>query len=125
MREISTHFCLVEPSAFSRESLLTGASLTLPAGAVKIACKGKVLFEQSPSTDDDGVVWNQTFRAVTDDERAMTYNGTRKMIGVYLTDGSIVYLGNADDAPLLTVTPYEAGMFSFSASFKALDPVVL
>lgn len=125
MNEFSTHFCLVEPSKFDRELLLTGARLGKPESADEFSCKGKVLFEQSPSTDDDGTVWNQTFRAVTDDPRVLRYNGTRQLLGIYLTDGSIRFLGNADDAPLLTVTPYEMGMYSVSASFKSLSPVVL
>ena len=73
MKEISTHFCAIEPSHISR-ALLMKEDISMPANSRDFPCKGKVLFEQSPTDTEAGTKWSMTFRAVTTDKFAERLN---------------------------------------------------
>lgn len=123
-REISNRFFLAPQEALVVEDLMSPA-WQKPSGAPEFSCKSKILFEQSISRDDNGAVWTVTLRAVTDDESVMQYAGSRMLVGIYLTDGSFIRVGNEEDAPVLDITPYETGLYSLSVSFKATRPYIL
>lgn len=124
MKEISTHFCAIEPAQISR-ALLMKEEISMPANSRDFPCKGKVLFEQSPTDTEAGTKWNMTFRAVTTDKFAERLNGRRQCIGFFLSDGSLRIIGAHDAAPVLHVTPYDGSVCVVSATFESTTPLAL
>lgn len=124
MKELSTHFCIIRPELI-RANLSMKENIGKPAKSPEFYCTQKILLEQEPSTDEAGTKWTITFRAVTKDSSARNADGSKQYIGVYQTDGSLHIIGSATDAPLISVSPAEGGVYVVSASFEDVSPVEL
>lgn len=122
--EISNRFCIISPELI-RDALLMGQTAA-PGASTRIhsAC-GPIIFDQTPDESDSGTVWNQTFRAVTDDPAVFQHNGSRRYPAFYMSDGSLRVIGTHDCAPLVTVTPANGGRYLVQASFQAPEPLSL
>jgi len=100
-------------------------NISKPATSPDFNCTQKVLFEQEASSDEGGIKYEITLRAITKDSEVMEFNGTKAYVGVYLTDGSIRVIGTADEAPELSISPAEGGVYVLSLSFETLSPIDL
>lgn len=124
MKEISTRFCLLSPELVQAPLLMH--ELVVPdADTLQFQAVGKIIFDQSPSDSDDGVVWNQTFRAVTADRQVLRHRDARLYPGFWMTDGTLRVVGSHDTVPLVTVAPYDQGRFLVQVSFQAREPLIL
>ena len=121
MNEISTHFCIIEPDII-RDALFSGADVSYTHDIVAFSSKGKILFSQDHSSDNNGLSWSQTFRAVVGDRNVMNYCGRRVYVGVFRTDGTIFVIGTATETPMLVVTPHE-NAYVVETNFETTTPV--
>lgn len=124
MKELSTHFCIIRPELI-RAALSMRENICKPAVSPEFYCIRKLLVEQESEDDEPGTKWRISFRAVTKDSSVKNADSSKQYIGVYLTDGSLRIIGSADDAPYITVSPAEGGVYVVSASFDALAPIDL
>lgn len=123
MRALSSHFLII-PEQLIRESLEMGDKISKPVGSREYSCTSKVIFSQTPSSDEAGTSFSQTFRAVTKDQSANRFNGDKAYIGLIFTDGSIEIIGSAWETPRISVTPYE-GACVVETAFSATSPIIL
>lgn len=123
MRALSTHFLII-PEQLISEALKLGGKISKPVGSREFSCTSKVIFSQTSSPDESGTSYSQTFRGVTKDVSALEFNGARAYLGLIFTDGSIEVIGSAQEAPMLSVTPYEGAMV-VELSFSATSPIIL
>lgn len=123
MQEISSHFALITPESI-QDTLRLQRVTFIPVGAIEFACTNPVSVSQTPTASSAGTTWDINFRAVTTDNEVRDYNGRRLLIGIIMADGSARIIGNASEAPMITVTPY-ASANQVSASFKSAVPLDL
>lgn len=121
MKEIASRFCIIEPEEI-RQLLLSGEKVALTHTMDQYSTSGRVQFSQEPSTGDNGTSWEQSFRAVVRNPAIMKYNGRRRYVGVFRTDGSFFIIGSATEVPELTVTPHENALV-VEISFETVEPV--
>lgn len=116
MREISYCFALVEPSAIQGRLL---KRLPVPSGALirKFMSNQKITFTQFVSKTENGLSWQQHFRATCKDASVLDFTGLRKHIAIFLADGKAMIVGNAMSAPLLKVTEHE-DVYEITADFS-------
>lgn len=124
MKEIASRFCLLAP-ALVQGSLLMHELVVPDAETIQFPAIGKVVFDQTSSESDGGVVWNQTFRAVTADRSVLRYSDARLYPAFFLTDGTLRVVGSHDSVPVVRVAPYDQGRFLVQASFQAREPLIL
>lgn len=124
MTEISNRFCLLEPRAI-REALLLGHDIAPDLTARPFSAVTPVLFDQTSSESDNGVVWNQTFRAVTSDKEVLQHNGAKLYPAFFMSDGSLRVIGTHDSVPTISVAPYNGGRYLVQVSFQAPDALAL
>lgn len=119
MREISNHFCFIQPD----QDLIPPRTLdsVSSAMAVEFVCTRKIVFGQRPVTDSDGRRWRITMSAATTDSRIMAFDGRREFIGVVLSDGSAVVIGTPGMPPAISVTPHE-NAYQVSVECETLMP---
>lgn len=120
MKEIASRFCIIDPDEI-RQLLLGGEKVELTHTMVQFATSGRVQFAQEPSNGDNGMSWEQSFRAVVRDPAITAYNGSRSYVGVFRTDGSFFVIGSATEIPQLVVTPYE-NAYVAETVFETVDP---
>ena len=123
MNDISTHFCLIEPDLIS-EQLLFGSEIAKPSTSPVFRCNSKITFDQQSEQSDAGTSWTQTFRGVTSDSSLLDWNNRKAYIGIFRTDGSLLIIGSATEAPMITVTP-NVGAFVADATFQAIRPSII
>ena len=122
--EISNRFCLISPKLI-RQALLLGHDIAPEPSTHIFASAGSIIFDQTPSEDDGGVTWNQTFRAVTDDPEVLKHAGARRYPSFFMSDGSMRVIGTHYAAPLISVTPSNGGRYLVQASFQAPEALSL
>lgn len=121
--DISHRFHII-PQDFLNGYLQEDIIPFVPEGSHEVAALGSVNFSQEVDSDEQGITWNQTFAATSDDTSLNRWHGTRAYIAFHMTDGSLRLIGNAYGCPLITVTPH-AGAVRISAKFQAFDPIKL
>lgn len=124
MKEIANRFCLLAPELV-QDSLLMHELVVPDANSIQFPAIGKVLFNQSPSETDGGVVWNQTFRAVTADPAVLRYRDASLYPAFFMTDGTLRVVGSHDSVPTVTVAPYDGGRYLVQSSFQAREALIL
>ena len=124
MKEIANRFCLLTPELV-QDSLLMHELVVPDANRIQFPAIGKVLFSQSPSETDGGVVWNQTFRAVTADPAVLRYRDASLYPAFFMTDGTLRVVGSHDSVPTVTVAPYDGGRYLVQSSFQAREALIL
>lgn len=121
MNEIASRFCFIEPDDI-RNRLMSGTKVELMSGWPQYPTSGKVSFSQEPGRGDNGISWEQSFRAVVTDRSVMKYNGRQCYVGVFRTDGSFFIIGSATEVPVMSITPYENAIV-VETSFETTEPV--
>lgn len=124
MKEIASRFCLLDP-ALVQDALLMHELIVPDAETIQFPSIGKVVFDQSSSKSDGGVVWNQTFRAVTADRSVLRYQDASLYPAFFMTDGTLRVVGAHDSVPTVTVAPYDQGRLLVQATFQAREPLIL
>lgn len=124
MTEISSHFILIAPERI-RQDLRLRRVTYIPVDADEFACTQKISVQQSCLRDDRGDVWTVSFRAVTADCSVRRHDGTRRYVGIIMSDGSVRIIGSPGEAPILSVTPSDQGMSVVETSFDSPDPLDL
>ena len=124
MNEISNRFCLLEPDTI-REALLLGHAIAPDITAHQFSATSPVLFDQSSSETDDGVIWNQTFRAVTPDAAVLQHKGAKLYPAFFMSDGSLRVIGTHDSVPSISVSPSNGGRYLVQVTFQAAEALTL
>lgn len=122
--EISNRFCLISPELI-RQALLLGHDIAPSTSTRIFSAVGNIIFDQTPSENDGGITWNQTFRAVTDDPEVLKHSDAERYPAFFLSDGSLRVIGTHDAAPQITVTPSNGGRYLVQASFQAPEALSL
>ncbi len=123
MKDISYTFILVREKDLDLFLQASSAKQLSGVGEV-FRSANKVDFSQEPSISDSGTLWSQTFRGITSNFCARKWNGLRAGVAIVNSDGSVTKIGNADELPILTVSPYY-NLFVVSASFDTAVPAAL
>lgn len=118
MKEISNHFCLINPEP---GKIYTQTLGSVPEDAVEIICSRKILFDQAPVNDADGRRWSVNISAATANPEVMEFDGSHQYVGLILTDGSVRVIGAPGFAPQISVTPHE-NAFAIAVKCDTLAP---
>ena len=120
---LSHRFHIIPPDLLLSDVLL-GITPYIPTGSYEVSARGAVSFTQDPVSDENGISWDLKFAATSDDLSLIKLNGSRAIIAFHMTDGSLRYIGNSEECPLITITPH-AGVVRISAEITAFEPILL
>ncbi len=124
MNEISNRFCLIDPAVI-QDDLLQGHDIAPDVATHHFSANGPVVFDQNSNETDGGVVWNQTFRAVTADSAVLDHKDAKLYPAFFMSDGSLRVIGTHDSVPTISVAPYNGGRYLVQVSFSAPEPLAL
>ena len=124
MTEISNRFCLLEP-ADVQDALLMGHAIAPTLTSHPFSATGPIAFDQTSSESDNGIVWNQTFRAITSDPEVLRHKDAKLYPAFFMSDGSLRVVGTHDSVPTVSVAPYNGGRYLVQVSFQAPEALAL